>query len=202
MTEDQVAEEGLALISQGKVEQGASLLVRHLSKRLQRYYLRHGVPADQAEELVNEAWFKLVSSSFRGETRAIVWVWKVAGSVLLDWVGRNATMRRSGTDDQPVSEVHLDDDGWRWLAEFAPAGEAPAWLTTCIERAAHLFESDEPRRAEVLRFTCEGWSAEEIAVYYGAAPPPSEKQKTAARNRVLDALKRARGYFAHCREDA
>jgi DNA-directed RNA polymerase specialized sigma24 family protein len=200
VTEEQVAEEGMALIRQGKVEEGASLMVRKLSKRLQRYYERHGVPPAQAEELVSDAWLKLVNSQFRGETRAIVWVWKIAGSVLLDWVERNAAARRAGSADQPAAEVQVDDEAWSFIAESAAAPQAPAWLSLCIERAAFLFEREEPRRAEVLRFSCEGWSAEEIAAYYGAPPHPSEKQKTAARNRVLDAVKRARGYFAHCKE--
>lgn len=202
MTEEHIAEEGMALIRQGKVEEGASLLVRKLSKRLQRYYERHGVPSAQAEELVGDAWLKLVSSSFRGETRAIVWIWKIAGSVLLDWVDRHDAARRAGTVDRPVAEMQMDDDGWAHIAASAPAPQPPAWLSFCIERAAFLFECEEPRRAEVLRLSCEGWSAEEIAVYYGATPPPSDKQKTAARNRVLDAAKRARGYFAHCKEAA
>lgn len=202
MTDEHIAEEGMALIRQGKVEEGASLLVRKLSKRLQRYYERHGVPAAQAEELVGDAWLKLVSSAFRGETRAIVWIWKIAGSVLLDWVDRHGAARRAGTSGQPIVEMQMDDDSWAQIAASTPTLQPPAWLSVCIERAAFQFECAEPRRAEVLRLSCEGWSAEEIAVYYGATPPPSDKQKTAARNRVLDAAKRARGYFVHCKEAA
>ena len=202
MTEEQVAEEGMALIRAGRVEEGAALLVRRLSGRLQRYFERHRVPGAQAQELVSEAWLKLVNSRFEGQTRAIVWIWRVAGSVLLDWVDHHAAERRAGTRALPVAELQVDDDAWAHLAESVAAPQAPAWLTRCIEQAAFRFEREQPRRAEVLRFSCEGWSAEEIAVYYGATPPPGEKQKTAARNRVLDAMKQARSYFDHCREEA
>ncbi|MES2938478.1 MAG: sigma factor [Pseudomonadota bacterium] len=202
MTEEQIAAEALGLIRKGEVEAGAELLVRRLTTRVQRYFERHRVPADQAEELVSETWLKLVTSRFDGGTREIVWLWTVAKTVLLDWVRRTQAQRRSGTREERAMEVQMDDDGWALLAASVAGAQAPAWTTLCIERAAWQFEQDEPRRAEVLRFSCEQWSAEEIAMYYGAEPPVTDKQKTAARNRVLDAMKRARGYFEHCREAA
>jgi len=52
----------------------------------------------------------------------------------------------------------------------------------------------------VLWLWYRGHSAAEIAVIYGATPPPNEKQETAARNRVLVSTRKAREYFQHCRD--
>jgi len=202
MTEEQIAEQAMELIKKGgsHAEQGAGLLCRHLSKRVQRYFERHRVPEAQAEELVTEVWLKLLSSQFEGRTRAVVWLWTVAGSVLLDWVAKAKAERRVGSDASRPVEVSVDDDTWSLLGETVSAPHMPPWVKLCLERAAVLFEQEEPRRAEVLRFSCEKWSAEEIAIYYGATPPVTAKQQTAARNRVLDSVKRARTYFEHCKD--
>lgn len=202
MTEEQIADDAMHLIQQGGsfAEQGASLLCRHLSRRVQRYFERHRVPHHQAEELVTEVWLKLLHSRYEGRVRAVVWLWMVAGSVLLDWVDKTKAERRVGSDASQPIEVAVDDDTWSVIHDSVAAAHPPPWLRLCLERAAFLFEQDEPRRAEVLRFSCEKWSAEEIALYYGATPPVTAKQQTAARNRVLDAVKRARTYFEHCKE--
>jgi DNA-directed RNA polymerase specialized sigma24 family protein len=202
MTEEQIADEAMGLIQKGgkHAEQGAGLLCRHLTKRVQRYFERHRVPEAQAEELVTEVWLKLLTSQFEGRTRAIVWLWTVAGSVLLDWVAKTKAESRVGADASRPVEVAVDEDTWGLISESVAATHTPPWLKLCLERAAFVFEKEEPRRAEVLRFSCEKWSAEEIALYYGATPPVTAKQQTAARNRVLDAVKRARSYFAHCKD--
>lgn len=202
MTEEQIADDALRLIQQGGAfaERGAELLCRHLTRRVQRYFERHRVPENQAEELVTEVWLKLLHSKYEGRVRAVVWLWMVAGSVLLDWVAKHQAERRAGGDAAQPIEVAVDDDTWHVIQDSVAATDAPPWLKLCLERAAFVFEQEEPRRAEVLRFSCEKWSAEEIAVYYGATPPVTAKQQTAARNRVLDAAKRARSYFEHCKD--
>lgn len=202
MTEEQIADDAMRLIQQGGsfAEQGAGLLCRHLSRRVQRYFERHRVPENQAEELVTEVWLKLLNSKYEGRVRAVVWLWMVAGSVLLDWIAKHKAERRAGADASRPVEVAVDEDTWNVISESVAAANPPPWLRLCLERAAFLFEQEEPRRAEVLRFSCEKWTAEEIAVYYGASPPVTAKQQTAARNRVLDAVKRARTYFAHCKD--
>lgn len=186
----------MALVRDGEAEAASELLLRRMAGRLRRYFERHSVPTDQAEELVSEAILKLISSEYRGETRAIVWVWKVAGSVLLDWVDRQKTLK-SGRG----AEQGFDDSAWAGIFESVAGSDPPAWLVLCVQRAAFQFERDEPRRSQVLRMCCEGWSAEEVAVYFGAKPPVNDKQKTAARTRMYDATQHARRYFEHCRDE-
>jgi hypothetical protein len=47
----------------------------------------------------------------------------------------------------------------------------------------------------------QGWSAEEIAIHFGALPGAvDERQRSAARDRVDRACRCAREHFAHCQE--
>jgi DNA-directed RNA polymerase specialized sigma24 family protein len=201
--EEQAAERALALIRQGgaHAEEGTRLLCRQFSGRMKGYFMRRRMTEAEAEELVAETWLKILVSRFDGRTRAIVWIRTAARSVLLDAIDKRKAFKRHGLGDE-AAEISVDDEAWQALSETVAATRTPDWVRLCVERAAHAFEQHEPRRAEVLRMACEKWSAEEIALYFGEAPPPSEKQKTAARNRVLDAMKKARDYFAHCKDDA
>jgi DNA-directed RNA polymerase specialized sigma24 family protein len=196
MTEEEIAEQAVILLRQAKVEQAALLLHRSLAGRMQRYFERHRVASNEAEELVSDVWLRFIASSFDGRTRAIVWIWTIARSVLLDWVrSQNAQSRGRGLGGNVV-EITMDDDSW----ELVGNQNTPGWLKLCIERAIHQLELDDPRRAHVLWLWYQGWTADEVAIHYGATASPSDKQKTAARNRVLEATRKARDYFSHCRE--
>lgn len=199
MSEEEIAERALALMREGSRgrEQAARLLEQRLRGRMQAYLVRHRVPDADAEELVIDVWLKLLRSEFDQRTRPVVWLWKVARSVLLDWIRRRRSEKRgSGT-----VEMTLDEDQWLELQETVGAAPAPPWLKLCLERAMFQLEQDDPARAEVLRLAAEGWTAREIAIYYGAeSSAVTQKQEGAARDRVYQARKKAQSYFQHCKE--
>jgi DNA-directed RNA polymerase specialized sigma24 family protein len=200
MTEEEVADNAIVLLRQQQIEQAAILLHRSLAGRMQRYFERHRVPSGEAEELVSDVWLRFIASSFDGRTRAIVWLWTVARSVLLDWVRAQSAQSRGRALGSDAIEITMDDESWELVDKQNAAAVTPGWLKLCVERAIHQLELDDPKRAHVLWLWHQGWSAEEVAVHYGAAPPPTDKQKTAARNRVLEATRKARDYFEHCKE--
>ena len=204
MTEDDVANQSIELLKSQRVEQAALLLHDQLGMRMQRYFQRHRVPLDDAQELVNDVWMKFISSPFEGRTRAVVWLWTVAGSVLLDWIRSQGAEKRGRSlkSGEAVEVTGLDDEAWDMLTNQADAQieQSQPWVKLCVDRAMEQLAKDDPRRAHVLWLWYQGWSAEEVAVYFGAPPPPTKKQETAARNRVLEATRKAREYFAHCKE--
>lgn len=210
------ANEAMRLIAAGQTEKGAEVLVRHLSGALQRTCIhRYRISVDDAEDLVMEAIFKIVQGRFQHETEPLIWIRTIARNVCLDWLEKARAAKRGGPTapagpvDTPMAQhaaesqggAAFEQDGDAFLAERVSDPGMPAWARLCVERAAWQFERDEPRRAEVLRMKTEGWSAEEIALHFGATPPVQKKQEVAARNRVLDAMKRAREYFQHCKDD-
>jgi DNA-directed RNA polymerase specialized sigma24 family protein len=200
MTEEETAEQAVALLRAQQVEQAALLLHRCLAGRMQRYFERHRVSRSEAEELVSDVWLRFIASSFDGRTRAVVWLWTVARSVLLDWVRAQGAQSRGRGPGASALEITLEDDAWALVENQNAAAVTPGWLKLCVERAIHQLEQDDPGRAHVLWLWHQGWSADEVAIHFGAPPPPSEKQRTAARNRVLDATRKARDYFSHCRD--
>jgi DNA-directed RNA polymerase specialized sigma24 family protein len=184
----------------GQIEQAAVCLHTRLGRRVIAYLRRHRVPEADAEELVSDVWIKFLQNPCDDRMRPVVWLWTMVQSVLVDWARERGALKRGGSGEARL-EVELNDEAFvERLMEGMESPQAPAWLKLCIERAAHQLELDDPSRAHVLWLWYRGHSAAEIAVIYGATPPPSDKQETAARNRVLVATRKARDYFQHCRD--
>lgn len=195
----EAAAKAMQLVQDRQPEAAARLLHRELGQRMQRYFQYHRVPPDDAEELVTDVWMKFLGSRYDGRTRPVVWMWTIANSVLVDWARARSAQRRGGSGQDRI-EIHLDEETLAIVIDQTASIESPGWLKLCIQRAAHQLECDDPNRAHVLWLSYRGYSAAEIALVFGAAPPPTAKQETAARNRVLEAIRKARGYFEHCKE--
>lgn len=193
------AQQAMDLIQHGELEQAALHLHRSLGSRVMGYLRRHRVPEGDAEELLTDVWMKLLRSRYDGQTRPVVWLWTVVQSVLVDWARERGAQKRGGSGEDRL-EVQVDDDTLEVLIQSLESPHTPGWLKLCIARAAHQLEQDDPNRAHVLWLWFSGQSAADIAVVFGASPPPSAKQETAARNRVLEATRKARDYFAHCKD--
>lgn len=202
MKEEDVADQAIALLRAGNVQPAAELLNKHLHTRMLRYLQRHRVPPDDAQELVTDVWMKFMTSRFDGQTRAVVWLWTVAGSVLLDWVRAQKAEKRGRALSGAVEVSGLDDVAWDMAVnQFdIEIEQSQPWVKLCVDRAMLQLTQDDPRRAHVLWLWYQGWSAQELAVEHGAKPPPTKKQETAARNRVLEATRKAKEYFSHCKE--
>ena len=194
-----VAEQAFALIAQHKPQAAALLLHQRLAPRLSHYFITRGVLPADAEELVSDVWIRLLQSRYDGRAKPIVWLWTIVHSVHIDWARARQAQSRGGVGEDR-REMQLDEDGMDVLANTVSGSETPAWLKLCIERAAHEMEQQDPKRAHVLWLWYRGHSAAEIAIMFGAEPPPSVKQETAARNRVLEATRKAKVFFEHCRE--
>jgi len=192
----------MQLVQAGRPNQAGKLLMEHMGRRMLNYYLRHRIPPHEAELLVNELWFRFLTSRFEERTRPVIWFWKLARSILNDWWRRELAQKRGGTEQTTVS---LDDDELAGnslnLEAIEPSSdEMPAWVKRCIHRAAEQLCRDDPKRAQLLWYKCQEMSAEDIAIIFGATPHPSTKEKHNATSRISEAMKKARNYFSSCRE--
>jgi RNA polymerase sigma factor (sigma-70 family) len=174
--------ESLAWIAKGGAarERGVTMLDDLMGGLLERYFMRNKVRPEDAEEMVWEVWMKICSAEFRGETRAVVWVWIIARNALISY-------HRARHPD-----INLDDDDWESVLNDVPATQAPAWLTLCIERALHRFSQDYPERSEILRMVVEEWSTKEIGAYLGCS-------EGAARDRLYRTRQKVEPYLEECR---
>lgn len=182
-------------------ERAATLLIRHRAKRLQGYFRNNRVGEAEAEELASEVVLNFITQPPR-DCPAEVWLWKLARNELIDWARRRAAQSRGGNAEGGAIETAFDADAWLAVQEsVAGDTELPAWVRNCVQRAAAQLEKDEPGTAQVLLFKAQGWSAREIAIYYGAPEAKvSKADEGAARDRVYRACQLAREYFQHCKE--
>jgi RNA polymerase sigma factor (sigma-70 family) len=155
-------------------------LDRLLGRKLESYFVRNKVRAEDAEEMVWEVWLKLCQGQFRQETRAIVWIWIIARNVLIS----HHRARHP--------EINLAGDDWEEVVTATPAMQAPAWLTLCIEQALHRFTRDYPERSEMLRMLIEEWSAREIGAWLNC-------NEGAARDRLYRTRQKIEPYLEECR---
>lgn len=198
---DALAAQAIAdFIRTRQAERAANVFYQRLGSRILGFLRRHRVPEADAEELVNDVCMKLLTSPCPANVRPVVWLWTVVNSVLVDWARKRGARKRGGAGEDAL-EVRVDEETQEVLIESQIAPDAPPWLRLCVERAAHELQVQDPNRAHVLYLSFHGHSAADVAVVFGATPPPTKQQETAARNRVLEAVRKARDFFAHCKEN-
>jgi DNA-directed RNA polymerase specialized sigma24 family protein len=194
------ANEVSRLLRAGQPESATRILLTHFGKRLFSFFRSKVNSETDAEDLVQETFIKLLRSDFAYANQPIGLIWSTAKSVHADWYRQKFAEKRgvSLTD----SSVQYDDDGEQFsLTDSVEALVSEPWVRSCIEKGLELFTKQHSKEAIAIQIVFEGWSAEETAIYFGAKPPPSKKELDAARSRISAYMKKARTYFAHCRED-
>ncbi len=207
-------------------DRAAALLLSTWGARLLRYFVSHGRTSDSvAEELASDAILQFVLQPLPASCPADVWLWTIARHGLIDWARAQDALKRGGSGGSrsgAVSggragatgrsqgaatqtgriEITLDDDEMLALLDthLGHVDLAP-WIRDCVHKAAAWMEREEPRHAQVLWMVAQGWSAEEVAIHFGAPPEAvTERQRSAARDRIYRACQCAREHFAPCQE--
>lgn len=186
-----VLREIIELLNKGERQRAAKLYLERIAHVIMGFLRRHHVSDAEAKELVINVFLKMLHNPCPRDVNPAVWLWSLVNSVLMDW--KRSAYWNSKKEESSPQITDIDPD-------TLPSSESPHWLKLCVERAAHELQVQDPNRAHVLYLSFHGHSAAEIAVIFGAKPPPSKEQETAARNRVLVAMKKARDFFAHCKE--
>ncbi len=199
-------------------DRAAALLLSTWGARLLRYFAAHGRASDSvAEELTSDAILQFVLQPLPASCPPDVWLWTIARNGLIDWARAQDALKRGGAGGKAGGatgrsqgaamqtgriEITLDDDEMLALLDthHGHVDLAP-WIRDCVHKAAAWMEREEPRHAQVLWMVAQGWSAEEVAIHFGAPPDAvNERQRSAARDRIYRACQCAREHFAHCQE--
>ncbi len=204
LTFSEAAAQAVACLGQGVKgrDQAARLLLQGCGGRLVSYIRRHSynqANEEDAEEILMNTVLAFVTKPMLTGVSADAWLFTITRNELIDWARkRNAEKRGGGQAD-----VALDDDelGNLFDTELGHT-ELPAWVRDCIQKAAAYMQQVSPERAMVLFMVADGWSAEEIAIYFGADPTKdvTTQQQAAARDRRYRAKLEAQKYFEHCKE--
>lgn len=200
----EAAAKALACLGQGAKgrDQAARLLLQGCGGRLASYIRRHSynkATQEDAEEILMTVVMTFVTKPLPSGCNPDAWLFTIARNELVDWARKRQADKRGGGQ----VEVALDDDelGNLFDTELGHT-ELPAWVRDCIQKAAAYMQQVSPERAMVLFMVADGWSAEEIAIYFGADPDQeiTPQQQAAARDRRYRAKVEAQKYFAHCKE--
>ena len=165
-----------------------SALYRAHARRFLGYLMKHRVPREHAEELVQDAFVNIVRhcEAFRGDTRFDAWMWAIVRNALIDYFRR----RRP--------EELVDDADLETLVNAAAAADvstdASEELGDCVRKAYASFAAAQPDRAEILsRLVFEEWSIQDIAAVLKRTPG-------ATREYLSQCRKKLSVFLAPCRE--
>lgn len=189
----------------------ASEADKRIGRWLDRYFIRHGVPEAQAEELTMEVWIKLIKGKHEARDNAFALICGAARSVLIDHIRNRHTAKNSagGMKDAGSAEISVDEELWDLKAEAAPGLYADLDLRDCIQKKMHQFATTHPARAQLIEYVAEGLSYLEIAalIFGEAVKARGEVAKKEAtqmvnrvRNRIEEARKQARVLFQECND--
>jgi RNA polymerase sigma-70 factor (ECF subfamily) len=172
-------------------ERALEALFRKYRRPLLAFLLQRRVEREEAEDLVQEAFVRVVrgASGFRGEAKVSSWLFQIARNLHLD------QLRRSNLEDT------LDDDGWARVegALVTPAAcEAPAAmqqaLQDCFDNGWKSFGDAHPQAAQVLEKVVQhDWSIRDVAGFL-------ERTEGATREYLSQCRKKLRRFVEPCRE--
>lgn len=167
---------------------GISQLYREYSAPFLRYFLKHRVRRELAEEMVQDVFVNITRScdSFRQEDRFDVWLWKIARNRLMDHYRRR------------LPEIELEEDMLDALSQerddLQVGHENDGGLADCVRRSFQSFATDHPSHAEALSLlSFHEWTVEEMASFLG-------RTHGATREYLSQCRKRLRPYIEICRE--
>jgi|RhiMethySRZTD1v2_1073278.scaffolds.fasta_scaffold459400_2 RNA polymerase sigma-70 factor (ECF subfamily) len=163
-----------------------SHLYRSYARKFLAYFVKHRVPRQNAEELVQDVFVNVVrhSGDFRGETRFDAWMWAIVRNTLINHFRR----------ERPEEQV--DEDTLELLvnARADPPPTAGMGLEECVRRAYALFAEVYADRAEILaRIAFDGWSTEDVAAALRRTPG-------ATREYLSQSRKKLKAFLEPCRE--
>ena len=188
MTDDQDALDKIRQGGQSRTD-GVSQLYRGYARRFLAYFMKHRVPREHAEDLVQDVFVSIVrhAENFRGETRIDAWMWAIVRNALIDH------FRRARPED-PFDE----DDLVRLADAQSDAPRDPgSGLEDCVRRAYAAFAGQHADRAEILaRVAFEGWSIDDVAAVLKRTPGATREYLSQCRKKLKAFLEPCRDYLA------
>lgn len=157
-----------AIQTGGRVqEQGLQALYRKAAE-FRRYFVRHGLSIEAAEDLVQETIVKIFKSAnqFSGgagfsDASANAWLWTIARNALTDVQRKNKPFMVSVDDDNSDegSQASLQSE----LAQHNPHGQLQESAQDCVTRGLDAFAAEHPDRALALEMQMDGEDVASIA---------------------------------------
>jgi RNA polymerase sigma-70 factor (ECF subfamily) len=164
-------QESLNRIRRGGRErtEGVSRLYQAYARRFLAYFLKHRMPREHAEELVQDVFVNVVRhcGDFRGDTRIDAWMWAIVRNGLIDYVRRQRP-------EQSVDE-----------------------LADCVRGAFAAFGETFRDRAAVLSLVAfDGWTIDDVAAMLKRTPGATREYLSQCRKKLKAFLEPCREFLA------
>jgi RNA polymerase sigma factor (sigma-70 family) len=165
----------------------------YLVKLLQRF----GAQLDEAEDLIQEVFIKVVHAitEFRGESSLRTWLRRITVRI---WIDR-LRQRKAKPRGVPIDELDGEDGGTtrdtlRTEDEVDPLNAAALLqFTECVEQGLGEFGRRHPVHAAALR--------RQVTPDGAAAPAAATSMSRGERQRLYEARKLIKPFISHCRPD-
>jgi hypothetical protein len=179
-----------------------------LGRWMDQRFMRSGVPAEKAEELTQEVWCKLLAGKHVAHTNAFALICRVFHHELIDHFRREKLLKNqsNGNREGGQAEIQGDDDFWEFIQETVGdihLSDIDAFeLRDCLTKQFHRFNIQHPGKFHYFLYLAEGLKYEDIAFIEfkecteQVAPTFTQR----VRGRVEEARKKARAFFAECRD--
>lgn len=144
-----------------KRRDGITELYRRYADKFARYYIRHRISRDEAEDIVQDTFVKIVKGceSFRGECEVSGWLWRIAKNSMISHI-------RKQRPNIPFDETEFlaDANSVSHANPHQPIDSAEE----CVQWALEQFEKEHAERAQVLTLAAiEGWDTREVSEFIG-----------------------------------
>jgi RNA polymerase sigma factor (sigma-70 family) len=161
-----------------------------LAQPMLRFFVHHGISGDEAKDVLQEAFIKVVrnAASYKGDGTAKSWIWQIARNCLTDHFRKQSTVAEH--------EITVNDEQWHVLNETKAAPEIctnARSVDECVAARLHEFAKQMPERAYVLTLQLDGLSIDEIGRQIG-------RTTAAAKEFLSQCRKRIQPFIAHCTE--
>jgi RNA polymerase sigma-70 factor (ECF subfamily) len=184
-------QESLNRIRRGGRErtEGVSRLYQAYARRFLAYFLKHRMPREHAEELVQDVFVNVVRhcGDFRGDTRIDAWMWAIVRNGLIDYVRRQRP-------EQSVDEDELIDLAG---AVADPPQAESRELADCVRGAFAAFGETFRDRAAVLSLVAfDGWTIDDVAAMLKRTPGATREYLSQCRKKLKAFLEPCREFLA------
>ncbi len=168
---------------------GISQLYRGYARRFLAYLLKHRIPREHAEEIVQDVFINIVRhcNNFRGDTRIDAWMWSILRNALIDYTRRQRP------------EFAVEDDDLINLAGAAvdTSPDDSTEIDECVRRAFAAFAAENNDRAQVLSLVAfEGWAVDDVAAMIKRTPGATREYLSQCRKKLKDFLQPCREFLA------
>lgn len=162
--------------------------------RLLSFFIRQGVKKEEAEDMVQEVFIRVMKSAgtFRAESMVSTWLHKIARNLLIDSARKTS------------KEETFGDSAWDQI-EASPAAKVPdragadidrRRLEDCLERQFAEFRLRHPQMADALTKVSDlGWSSHDLASHLGRSNDATRQFLVQCRKRLRELLEPCAEFF-------